>query len=359
MRVLLTLLTALASSPSALAGSALLQNDGFTDGSYVAFEQGFIANECWASVFVPDRSWYPLTLNYVDMLVGPNDEDLFTFQVMNVSGSNQPSSTRGSEYVYLYGATDSMNRVTIADLELDTSAITYESGNIGIAVCTPDEWTGAINAPAIARDTDGLSHADRSWIYASGGWYYASLFGVMGDWIMRLCVRSDAISGDACAESDTDTDADSDTDTDADADTDTDADSDADADPGVLTLTSITPSTCSVGESIDVVLLGTGFSEGVQAHIGGLSITGLARVNGETLQGETPTALPVGVHDVDVVLLSGDNAVLSGAFIVEGADDTGTGKDEGCGCSGLALRGGGAFAWGLAGLLALRRRRRA
>ena len=104
-----------------------------------------------------------------------------------------------------------------------------------------------------------------------------------------------------------------------------------------------------------MVLLGSGFDGGMDARIGGISLTGIDVLNGETLKGRTPSSLPQGVHDVEVVL-DGDNAYLPSAFTVLGEEEI----DDGCaGCSsGGHPRGAGWLGFGLLGMMALGWRRR-
>jgi hypothetical protein len=74
-----------------------------------------------------------------------------------------------------------------------------------------------------------------------------------------------------------------------------------------------------------VIILGSGFDSLTRATIGGLSLAGLETVNGETMKARSPSALPVGVHDVEVTrpgdegLL--DSAVLATAFTVTEVED--------------------------------------
>jgi hypothetical protein len=79
---------------------------------------------------------------------------------------------------------------------------------------------------------------------------------------------------------------------------------------------------------VDIVIIGNGFDASTTANIGGLSVAGVSFVNSETLTGRSPSALPVGMHDVEVVRTSEDgteNAVLAEWFEVF---DTATGDDD-------------------------------
>ncbi len=340
---------------TALAGYKLLINDDFESGDTAAFQGGFGAGECWGVSYVPDAGDYPLQLRHVDTLIGgTGGHGLFTVDFYEGSSTNpnQASHIDGS-YLYITGSNTSFNRIDLTDPKLKMTLPTIDSGNIIVSICTDNG-----GYPAIARDVGGLDYADRNWIYAHGTWWQANLLLVYGDWIQRLCVETDNVSGDEC-DVDADTDADTDTDTDADGDADADSDTDADTDtawdttePGELSLISITPAEMNLGEPIDVVLLGSGFDGGMEARIGGIALTGTEVVNAETLQGRTPSSLPAGTHDVEVVL-DADNAYLPAAFTVLGEEEGGC-----AGCSSTQPRGLAWLGLGLLGMMMLGWRRR-
>ncbi len=45
-----------------IAGQAQLQNDDFSDGEQASYQTGFVRDECFATVFVPEEGDYPFTL---------------------------------------------------------------------------------------------------------------------------------------------------------------------------------------------------------------------------------------------------------------------------------------------------------
>ena len=334
----------IALSPLAHAGSLWLQNDDMSDTGEAALQMGFIDGECWASVYVPDPGDYPFTMTYIDMLVGNDgDEGYFTVVFYELAGTNISTGTAlGSEEIYTVGSTSMLNRVTISELELSLPEI--ESGNIGISVCLD----GHSGLPAIARDI-GMNHADRNYIYGDVGlgydWYTSQLLGVNGDWIMRLCISGSNISGSCGGDEPEDTGTPDDTDNPDDTGNGGDTGYAAD-----FSVQSITPTSADEGTSVDVIILGAGFEDGADVRIGGMSLTGTEVVNDETIQGRTPSALPVGVHDVEVILDNGDSSYLASAFTIE---------KTGCGCS-ASPRGKPTSLVGLLGLLAgllLKRRR--
>jgi hypothetical protein len=354
MRSWLTALALLLLPGTALAGYKLLINDDFESGDHAAMQGGFVDGECWGVVYVPDPGDYPFDMIHVDALIGGTTAHaMFGIEFYSLSGTNLNNASRiDSSAIALSGSNNSMQRVDLTNPDLEVTLPTVESGNVAVGICLD----GHDGYPAIARDVGGMQHADRNYIYLPGhnSWWQSNLFGLSGDWIQRLCIETDNFSGDEC-DVDADSDADSDTDSDADADADTDADTDTAWDSsepmGDLGLDSITPAEMSLGEPIDVVLLGYGFEEGMDARIGGISLTGIAVLNDETLQGRTPSSLPAGSHDVEVVLDGGDNAYLPGAFtVVEG------------GCSGCSSQGAtSGLAWaglGMLGVMMVGMRRR-
>ncbi len=293
-----------------------LKNDGCVcngDDETVVFQTGFVDGECWASTYHPDPADYPFTPEWVNFLIGPSGEgyffDVFLYQV-NASG--QPTTQLMGDAASINGSSQNLSQVNLIDFKQDIPEIT--SGDLAVVVC----FDGHSSTPTIANDVDGLDHPDRNWIFANSRWYAAGDLGVEGDWIMRLGWGN---------EGDADTDADADSDADSDADTDTDTN-------GEIELYSITPAVTKAGTSVDLTILGQGFVEGATAHIGGLALTGAQVRDDGTLTGRSPSALPAGTHDVDIVNPDGSSSYLAAAFTVEG----------GCGCG----TGSAAGWWGLA-----------
>jgi hypothetical protein len=110
-----------------------------------------------------------------------------------------------------------------------------------------------------------------------------------------------------------------------------DADADADADvpdPVVIfEITSITPDEAEFATPVDIVIIGQGFDASTTANIGGLAVAGVSVINGETLTGRSPSALPEGTHDVEVIrsIPGGtESTVLPESFMVfdDASDET-------------------------------------
>ncbi len=348
-------------------GVDYLENDGWKDGDQATFQGGFVPFECVASVFVPEAEDYPFVLKNVDLLFGGayssiQETLIVDFYEIDDTDMQDSSSWRrlGQEAAAITNSEELMSQVLVEDLEIVVSGegggalenYEIEEGNVAVSFCFEEEHSGY---PGPANDNDaGNDYSSRNWIYADTGpnykWYQASDLGVQGDWIIKLCIEGDNVAGSCNPDTDADTDADSDSDSDGDGDTDTDTDTDTDV--GELGLQSITPDWASEGTPVDVVVLGSGFSSDAEVSIGGLSLTGTDVVNEQTITGRSPSALPVGIHDVEVDV-GDDNVYLPEAFEVRA---TGEGETDGdCGCSAAA--GPGTLAWLLALGLPLWRRR--
>jgi hypothetical protein len=342
---------------AAQAADKELRLDSFESGDSVSFQGGFLDGECWASIFTPDPGDYPFTPVSLDLLVGGSQSAQYFVVKVYEAGNGLPlGALVDSEAFELQGSDEAFNRLVFSEAEMSLPEV--ESGNLAVAVCL-DEHDGY---PAIGTDAGGISEASSNLLYANTGtssaWFQSSAFGLQGDWIMRLCIEGDNVSGDPCpeaagggdADTDTDSDTDTDTDTDSDSDADSDTDSDSDADTGAadFQLESITPANAMLGETVDVVVLGVGFEEGAEARIGGVTLTSLELRDSGSISGRSPSALPAGTHDLEVVQSDGRRRALVGAFKVI--------EQVGCECA-IQPRGGVGALLALLGLVAVRRRR--
>ena len=163
-----------------------LFNDGWIDGSKVAFQGGFDQGECWASVYVPSEEHYPFTVDAVRMLVGgSNSEDLFPFtlSLMTVDGENRPDMEIGSAEVELTGMAADFDVVNLAVAGIESPEIT--EGNFAVSVC----FSSHSSFPGISADDDGaVDYPDRNWIFSGDTWTQSADFGLGGDWVMRAVV---------------------------------------------------------------------------------------------------------------------------------------------------------------------------
>lgn len=320
------------------AGTRIIQVDNFQDNTEAAFQGGFAQYECWATIYTPDAGDFPLTARGVDVLLGGSENsEEYLLQLYNLTELRFNLRWIYEEVFTVAGSNDSLSRLEFSE---DT---TINSGHIGIAMCHESlanpGTASEPNYPGPAADGNGIDVPDRNWIGAfEDGFRTSASYGVSGDWVMRLCIEGANISGNECGEG-TEPD-----------DWGNGGDDTGDwGSTGDFYLQSITPNFGVVGEGTDVILVGDGFVPGTQARIGGISLTGTDVLNAETIAGRVPTALGVGLHDVEVVLPSGESSYLPGAFEVGKA----------CGCATLdGYNGRSALAAliALIGLVGLRRR---
>jgi hypothetical protein len=162
----------------------ILQNDGFVSGQQAGFQGGFIVNECWASVYQPDPSHYPFTIEGATMLIGgSSDQAAFLIAVYEVDGSNMPTTSLAEAEFAVNGSQDQCAHVDFNTLLLDAGTI--ESGRFAIVVC----HTLHDGYPSIARDVDNTITGNLNWIKAQGiGWVQSQTLGLQGDWVMRAVI---------------------------------------------------------------------------------------------------------------------------------------------------------------------------
>ena len=336
---------------AAYAFDKYLVHDTFETDESVTFQGGFAPYECAGTVFEPDEEDYPFKPLTVDILFGPESvSENVVIQIYNPDGVNPPFGARiGEEAFNITGSKESLQRLNFVEAEIFLDDIT--EGTVVVALCFEENHG---ETPTIASDGDGLDFRDNHYIYGNLGagddWYTNEYVGgllgsTIGDWIMRLCIDTENTDGEACPSLSDISDADTDTDADSDTDADGDSDSDSDAD---FYLDSITPAAAPFGESVNVVVLGGGFVDGTEARIGGINIVGVNVVDGSSISGRSPSTLPSGLHDVEVVHPDGTTDYIAEAFEVDG----------GCGCASRIDGPSGALGlFGLLGLVALRRRR--
>ncbi len=323
----------------------VLRNDTNTSDTYDESDQVAWLEfpECAISVLEAQSGDLPLAIDTVWVYLGSNtgnQDGTSTYvdvSLQLLADGEDPTPTHmewGPESFYVAVSSQQINELPLVDEESGLTALDYTGGRVAVWVCAPDPSTGSAWPRTSDRDTSGIvidtgSPSAGSWLYYRDSVQSLATF-VRGSWIIR------AGEGDA----DTDTDADTDADTDSDTDTDTDTDADA-----AVAIGSITPREAVFGVPVDVAVLGEGFQEGAAVFIGGLAVSSVAR-NGDTaLAGTTPSALPVGTHDVVVTNPDGSADTLEAAFTV---------TEAGCGC---ASTGGGSALGALVGALAFLRRR--
>lgn len=166
----------------ACSGDTTLQNDAFTDNAQVGFQGGFLAGECFASVFTPAPGCDLELRSALALIGGGGDAGTvdFVVKVHDVDGAGVPAAELATTQVTLTNQNDVINQVP-----LDGLALPARSTPFALSFC---HVTAA--PPSIARDDDGIE-AGKNFIYGtftSGGaaeWRAADAVGVQGDWVLR------------------------------------------------------------------------------------------------------------------------------------------------------------------------------
>jgi MYXO-CTERM domain-containing protein len=312
----------------AIAGEVLLRNDTNTTDTYDGSDQVAWLEfpECAVSVLTADADDLPMDVGTIYVYLGSNTGNQdgtatlaeVGIQLLDAGGTPVNGGMDwGPEAFSITVSSQGLNALPLVDTEAGWSALSYASGSIAVWVCTPDETTGESWPRASARDTSGIvidveSPSAGNYLW-SGGEITALSKYVSGSWIIRAGPEG-GTGIDTGSDTGGDTGGDSDTDDPNDSGSDTDA---------ILSVSSITPADTVVGEPVSVAIIGTGFAEGLQVYIGGLSVSSLSLSGNSAITATSPSALPAGVHDLVVQNAGGGSSTLRGAFTVTDAD---------CGC---------------------------
>ncbi|MFZ5481577.1 MAG: IPT/TIG domain-containing protein [Myxococcota bacterium] len=304
--------------------------------------------ECAIAVLEADADDLPLEIDSLQIYFGSstgNDDGTDTLAEVGLqvlADGEDPNPTHfewGPEGFYVTVSSTDLNVLYLEDEENGLYALDYTEGRIAVWFCPPDPTTGEA-WPREGRDQTGVvfdtdSPSAGNWVSdSSGSVYPAAEIGVTGSFIIRA-VDLDAGGGGGGGD-----------DTGGGGGGDDTGDGGGGGDDAGLSLTSITPADASEGETVDVTVLGTGIEEGATVFIGGLAASSVAFVSDTAVTAKSPSALPVGTHDVVLNNPDGGSATLTGSFTVHG----------GCGCGGVP---GAPFALAIAVAWALPRRRQA
>ncbi len=335
------------------AADVVLRNDTNTADTYDASDQVAWLDfpECAISVFQAEAAQLPLSIETVQVFLGSNtgnqDGDDTTMdvslQILEPGEDPTPTHMEWGPETFAVGVTSTqLNELPLVDEASGLEALSYTSGRLAVWVCPPDPATGESWPRTSARDTSGLiidteSPDAGNWLYVEGSVVELSDL-VGGSWIIRAIAPGDeGGGGDDTGGGGGDDTGDGGGD-----------DTGSGGGDGSVAIASVTPASASVGEPVDIAVLGSGFQTGASVFLGGLAVSNVALSGDTALSGTTPSALPVGTHDLVVTNPDGSADTLEAAFIVAG----------GCGCAASGspwgvLAGAG---WGL--VIALRRRER-
>lgn len=353
----LVLAPLLLASPPALAEEVVLRNDSAFDDTFDTSDNvAWLAYpECAISVLTPDPADLPLTIDTVQFYFGSSQgnqdgqDTLVQLGVQKLGPAELPTGPGN----WAWGEeafTATVTSTQLNSLNLDSPGeglypIELTEGRIAVWLCPPDPATGEGWPTAGALDTSGIvidtgSTNAGNYLYYESAVYPLSALGAQGSWIIRAISDFSGGGGSGAGGGTGGGTGGGSGDGSGDG-------GGTGGDDGPVVVDSVTPSDAAYGTSADVVVLGSGFGPGTTATLGGLAL-GAIEVQGDTaFAARTPSALPVGVHDLVVTTGAGDQDTLIEAFAVTELDTGVAPADGGCGCAAPGLAGG----W-LLGLLA-------
>ncbi len=184
------IILALVAATPATAAVKELANDSFVGMGSITCQIGFVEGESAAVKLTADPGDYPYQIRKVRMLVCP--ASTAGYVILRISEDNTGTVLPGpviyEEIVQVTGADDALNEV-----DLTANNITIPSGSVRVEL----EWYQAGGPPGVAHDLDGFvpnANYIYAWIDPPGfwSWFYADQLGVVGDWIVRMEIDTDA-----------------------------------------------------------------------------------------------------------------------------------------------------------------------
>ena len=162
-----------------------LSNDSFSGMGSITCQIGFVEGESGAVKLTADPGDYPYQVKKIRMLICPASTSGFVILRIyeDNTGTVLPGPLLYEEIVQVTGSDDALNEV-----DLSLSGIIIPSGSVRVEL----EWFQN-SPPGLANDLDGFV-PNVNYIYADppGAWFYANQLGVMGDWIIRMEIETDA-----------------------------------------------------------------------------------------------------------------------------------------------------------------------
>jgi hypothetical protein len=162
-----------------------LQNDSFSGtGSVICISgQSFAEGEMAAARFTAPPGAYPFQVQAIQVLACPlgTQADL-VLKIWHDDGlSNEPGDLIYEEFFTLVGSDVALN-----ELDVSVQNITIDSGGLRVGV----QYYFGPALTGLATDIDGHIEPQPNFIYAipPSAWTPAHLFGVNGDWIIRVVI---------------------------------------------------------------------------------------------------------------------------------------------------------------------------
>jgi|GEM_PF-6406828 len=334
---------------TALAAEVTIQNDtssnnSFGFGDMVAWLE---YPECVVSVLTPDASQYPLDVHTIEIFFASqygtldNIASNVVLGIQEVGVGEMPTQFGNWSWdATLFSVTinsQAFNALSLVDSQTGLGALEVTSGSIAVWVCSPDPAVG--NWPYDGFDNSGIvlhtsSPSDGTYVYTNGEvTTVPSLLGGQqsGSWVIRANATTSGNTSEPSNEPSTEPSAEPSTEPSAEpsnepsAEPSTEPSSEPSDDPEqegdmVLAIQMVTPDQMEEGEPTSITITGEGFTDGALLYIGGLMCSDIDVVGANAIVAEAPTALPIGTHDVSIVLDDNTMATLSGGFTVLGME---------------------------------------
>lgn len=330
----------------------VLRNDTAYDDNFTQANSSVVwlaFPECAITVLEADPADLPLEVDTLSFLFTSNTGNhsgqttLAEIGIQLLQGGQEPDNALpyawGPEGVSITVSTSAFNQLLLENTSYGWDNVLVSQGErIAVWICTPDPDTGYAWPHTNDRDTSGLmihtsAPDEGNYVFYNDEVVTLESLGAPGAWVIRAIAGFTGTTGPTGTTGTTGTT--------------------WTGTGGPLALQSVTPDSTTEGVPEAVVLLGTGFVENTAVYVGGLLASGVDVTSPTALQATTPSALPVGDHDVVVQNPDGSSATLPAGFTVFAAEEV---APDSCGCSGGA---GAAWLGLLAPVFVVTRRRRA
>lgn len=366
---------------SAFAEEIILSNDNGSDSfafpDWVAWLE---YPECAISVLSPDPTDYPFDIQSIRFFLASslgNQDGTQVFATLGiqilspgVAPNGYGNWAWGPENYSVTVSSQAINDLSLDDPANNLFPLSVSTGDIAVWICPPDPSTGYDWPQSSLIDSSGI--VIQSAAPSAGNYLYDNNVvttlqsnGASGSWIIRAVTETQS-QPEPASEPSTEPSMEPSSEpatepaVEPSAEPATEPSDDTAEEPFLLEVYSIMPDLVSEGDSEAFTITGDGFAAGLQISFGGMLASQVELAGTTAATGKSPSALPVGTHDVTVILANGDQSTLNDAFTVEA--DSGSGQNASSpkgGCATLPRNAPQHLATSLLILLGTLRRRKA
>ncbi|MGC6510919.1 MAG: IPT/TIG domain-containing protein [Myxococcota bacterium] len=369
------------------ASEVILRNDNGSDTfafpDWVAWLE---FPECAISVLTPDPSDYPLDIQSIRFFLASSFGNQDGTQVLATLGIQilQPGTPPSAYGNWDWGpesfsatiSSQAINELSLSDPANGLFPLQLTSGEIAVWICPPDPSSGYDWPQASLIDSSGIviqssAPSAGSYLYDNNVVTTLQSNGATGSWIIRAVGETLSVpepssepatepSSEPATEPSTEpaSEPSSEPATEPSTEPASEPSDDTAEEPmDLFELYSITPDVAVEGIHEAFTVTGDGFEEGLQISFGGMLASEVELAGNTAATGISPSALPVGTHDVTVIGPDGQQSTLSGGFTVDLPEEVSESESEPkTGCATLYKSGWSVWGMTLIGMLLLRRR---